>query len=271
MSQGQTITEQSAASTNARERHDEDAAELDTGFGAEFRELARQRRFVRSIEHGDWREHAAKPSGNRAARTTDAASVVRDSAPAAPRAQRPVAPAPPQAPTRAMPEPPAMTSVPAAAPAAPAPIEVTPRTTAPATVTRTAAPLPAANVVRRAAADQRISDDQRATLRELARMSDRLVEAREQLVTTNAHVAALKVELTSARADVATSEQRLIASRMLVQDAQRAAHSMAERCASLEARCDTLQDALELAVNASWITRWKWRREHQRATQQQHG
>ena len=217
-----------------------DAGSVDTGFGAEFRELARQRRFVRSDEAAasgsrDWRSSVAGTAG--ADRTDWRAAAATPAAPTPAPARRaaPLPATPP--PTPAAPAAPAAAALPAAAPAQPA---------------RRAS---------RRITDDRITQDQRATLLELARMSDRLVESREQLATVTARTQHLEHELAGARDEVAATEQRLMASRLLVQDAQRAAHQVAERCAWLEARCETLQEALELAVNASWMTRWKWRRE----------
>ena len=161
------------------------------GFGAEFRELARQRRFVREDEPA-----------------------------------RAFTPAPTVAPTAA----PAPTPTPApAVPAAPAQAS-------------------------RASSSLRITDDHRAMLAELARMSDRLVESREAL----AHVTARATHL---EAEVAASNDRLMAARALVHDAQQATRASAERCAWLEGRCETLQEALDVAVHASLYTRWKWRRQ----------
>ena len=91
-------------------------------------------------------------------------------------------------------------------------------------------------------------------LAELARMSDRLVDSRESLARETAR--ADRAEL-----DVAAADMRLMAARALVLDAQEATHASAERCAWLEGRCETLQEALEVAVNASWRTRLRWRRE----------
>lgn len=221
MAQGRTIVEQDQTTA-------EDAIELDAGFGAEFRELARQRRFVRSSQEPADRD----ASGNRDADGSD--WRVRA---AAPRKQHPQ--------PHAKPVPPKQPAMPA---------------------NRAVAPLPPTSTLRRAATDPRISDDQRATLRELARMSDRLVESREQLVAISTRAQHLEAELVAARTELHAGEQRLIASRVLVQDAQRSAHAMAERCAWLESRCETLQDALELAVNASWLARWRWRREHRART-----
>lgn len=111
----------------------------------------------------------------------------------------------------------------------------------------------------RSTRSSRMSDDQRAMIGELSRMSDRLVESREALAT-------MTVRAEHAEAGLASANDRLMAARVLVQDAQRATHETAERCAWLEGRCDTLQEALELAVNASIVTRWRWRRESRRAT-----
>jgi hypothetical protein len=161
------------------------------GFGAEFRELARQRRFVREE-----------------APTSRFATAARASAPApAPAAQVP-APAMPAAPTQAT----------------------------------------------RATSSLRMSDDHRAMLAELARMSDRLVESREALAHMSARATHLETE-------VAAANDRLMAARALVHDAQQATRASAERCAWLEGRCETLQEALDVAVHASLYTRWKWRRQ----------
>ena len=106
-----------------------------------------------------------------------------------------------------------------------------------------------------------MSEDQRATLLELARMSDRLVQSREDLAIATTRAAHLEAELTTARDGLAAANDRLMASRIIVQDAQRTTRELAERSAWLEGRVEMLQEALELAVNASVVTRWKWRRE----------
>jgi hypothetical protein len=198
-----------------------DADVAETGFGAEFRELARQRRFVRS----------------------EAAPVVPEWQPAAtsPTEAAPVA-APATVPA------PASTPAPRRSPApAPAPV---PATTAPL-----AKPRPAASP------SPRMSTDQRATLLELARMSDRLVQARELLVVEASRADHLQAALDSANAGLQAADQRLMASRALVNDAQRTTRELADRCAWLEGRCEMLGEALEQAVNASFVTRWRWRRE----------
>jgi hypothetical protein len=94
---------------------------------------------------------------------------------------------------------------------------------------------------------------------ELARMSDRLVESREDLAATRLRAAYAEQQVEAANA-------RLMAARALVQDAQQATRQSAERSAWLEGRCETLQEALELAVNASAWTRWKWRRQMRAAS-----
>lgn len=203
----------------------------DAGFGAEFRELARQRRFVRS--------------------SVDADPAARESAFWA----RTDAPVPPVA----------APSVDSALVAAPAPIA--PPAPAPA-------PIPAATSTSSVASTSppprtrtpRISEDQRATLMELARMSDRLVESREALVAATTRVEHLETELGAARDGLAAANDRLMASRVIVLDAQRTTRELAERSAWLEGRVEMLQEALELAVNASVVTRWKWRREQRART-----
>lgn len=85
-------------------------------------------------------------------------------------------------------------------------------------------------------------------------MSDRLVESREALALTTARA-------DRAESDLAAANDRLMAARALVHDAQHATRVSAERCAWLEGRCETLQEALDLAVNASVVTRWRWRRQ----------
>lgn len=167
-------------------------SEADAGFGAEFRELARQRRFVRETS-------AAPPATARPL----LAPTWRDGAVAPGRSPRPTTPIP-------------------------------------------------------AGAAPRMSDDAAAMLAELARMSDRLVEAREGLVVERAR--ADRAEL-----DLGAMNERMMAARAMVHDAQRAAATGAERCAWLEGRCETLQEALDLAVHASPFTRWRWRRQAQRA------
>lgn len=191
----------------------------DAGFGAEFRELARQRRFVRS---GDGVDPVARETAFWAGSEAPAVPAPAVTALVVP-ASTPATPAP---------------SPPVPASAMPAPISTSPRVRAP-----------------------RISEDQRATLLELARMSDRLVQSREALAIASTRAEHLESELATARVGLAAANDRLMASRVIVMDAQRTTRELAERSAWLEGRVEMLQEALELAVNASVITRWKWRRE----------
>jgi len=52
----------------------------------------------------------------------------------------------------------------------------------------------------------------------------------------------------------------MLAARALVAQAQQTAQSASEQVAFMEGRCDALDQALDLALNASLIQRWKWRR-----------
>ncbi|MCW2928042.1 MAG: hypothetical protein JWM86_2010 [Thermoleophilia bacterium] len=210
MAAGRTIEPVEAVEQQATEAHSVKDAQL--GFGAEYRELARQRRFVRSDEP----------------RPGDDVPYTWHAAVTAP---------------------------------APAATAATPTPAQPAPTASLASAEPVASRVADAAgrASARISSDHKAMLGELARMSDRLVESREQLATALARAE-------HAEATVAASNGRLMAAQALVMDAQRATRESAERCAWLEGRCESLGEALELAVNASMLTRWRWRRQ-QRAAQ----
>ena len=193
------------------------AAALDplVSFGAEFRELARQRRFVREQDF-------AMPE----LPATDAAPTPAPASSPAPRTAATPAPLAAPAPsTTPLDEP-----LPAPAPRSPEP--------------PVAAAMPS----------PRLSDDAVGMIGELARMSDRLVETREELAATRVRAAHAEQQVDAANA-------RLMAARVLVQDAQQATRQTAERAAWLEGRCETLQEALELAVNASAWTRFKWRRQ----------
>ena len=104
----------------------------------------------------------------------------------------------------------------------------------------------------------RIDGDAAEMLREMARMGERLAQAREATSAATARA-------DRAEADLAGMNDRLLAARALVHDAQRSTRLSAERAAWLEGRCDTLQEALETAVNASALTRWRWRRRMKRS------
>lgn len=107
-----------------------------------------------------------------------------------------------------------------------------------------------------------MSDEAAAITAALGRASDRLIVAHEQLAQ-----ASLRAE--RAEQDLAAANDRLMAANVLVQDAQRATHQSAERCAWLEGRNEALQEALELAVHASMTTRWRWRRQLAKAKRAQ--
>ncbi len=99
----------------------------------------------------------------------------------------------------------------------------------------------------------RISADARSMLLELSRMADRVIESREALAAERERNAQLTAQMENV-------QQRFIAARAIVHDAQQTAHAAAERCEFLEGRCEALQEALDLALNASVMQRWKWRR-----------
>lgn len=213
------------ATSPASEQDAPPATATDHGFGAEYRDQARQRRFVRSGD-AESAPAAARPATAPAARPGATQPTARPvAAPAAAPAHAPAPSAPqwqPSMPTDHVP--------PVAAAALRRP--VAPQTS---TVTRT----------------QR---DERGTVAELVRMSEQLGDVRQQL-------GAMTMRAERAEAEVAASQQRMMAARSLVHDAQEATRASADRCARLEARCDTLHEALEVAVNATFIERWRWRRE----------
>lgn len=101
--------------------------------------------------------------------------------------------------------------------------------------------------------------DARAMLAEMARMAEQVATAREGLGAATARA-------TRAEHALAGADQRVLAARALVQESQRRAHAAAERCAWLEGRCDSLETALDRAVHASFIERWRWRRRAARAS-----
>ena len=90
-------------------------------------------------------------------------------------------------------------------------------------------------------------------LAEMARLADRVVESREAVGAARARAERAEQELSSVN-------DRMMAARALVQEAQLAARAAQERCAWLEGRNETLAEALELAVHAGPLQRWKWRR-----------
>lgn len=98
------------------------------------------------------------------------------------------------------------------------------------------------------------STEGRAISSALNHAADRVAAAHEQLARATARAE-------HAEKDLEAANNRLMAANILVQDAQRATHQTAERCAWLEGRNEALQEALEVAVHASMVTRWRWRRQ----------
>lgn len=99
----------------------------------------------------------------------------------------------------------------------------------------------------------RLSADAHTMLIELSRLADRTIEAREALLVE-------RNRADRAERDLANANQRLMAARSLVHEAQATARAAVERGAFIEGRCEALQDALDLALNASLLQRWRWRR-----------
>lgn len=98
------------------------------------------------------------------------------------------------------------------------------------------------------------SRDAATMFSELSGTVAQLGAAREELARQRARADHAELQLTGAN-------ERLMAARVLVHDAQRATHMSAERCAWLEGRNEALSEALDRAVNASMVTRWRWRRQ----------
>jgi hypothetical protein len=90
-------------------------------------------------------------------------------------------------------------------------------------------------------------------LAELAKMADRVVESREALARSQGRVQQLET-------DLATANDRILAARGLVHEAQQTARDAVEQSRFLEGRCTALEHALDLALNASLLQRWRWRR-----------
>lgn len=196
------------AATAAQPEIDEPAREADIidggrplgDFGLEYRELARQRRFIRDSAR----------SGRES--VTGGASDAADVVDASEAARRALATA--------------------------------------AAVARSTEHRPA---YQPDAQDERLSDNAPGMLTEMARMADRLVQARESL-------GAALARAERAEADLAGMNARMMAARALVHEAQNEMHLANQRAAWLEGRCETLHESLEVAVNASLIQRWMWRR-----------
>lgn len=211
---------QAAAGSDANIENDDhvpalfepEETDADEGFGAEFRKLARQRRFARTAAQQADREapdaglpavEALLASARQAARLTQPASQAA--------------------------------SAPDQARSAPSPREQR-DTRQPA---RRSSPAPTV--------------DQTAAIVELARLAERVVDARERLVAERGRADRAEAELTVLR-------DRMLAARGLVHDAQKASQQAAERAAWLEGRCVALEASLDKALAASWLHRWRWRR-----------
>lgn len=100
---------------------------------------------------------------------------------------------------------------------------------------------------------ERLSHNPAGSLTELSRMADRVIEARDVAAAQHARAERAERELHGVN-------DRLLAARGLVHEAQRMAHMAAERTAFLEGRCEALERALDMSLNASLVQRWKWRR-----------
>lgn len=99
----------------------------------------------------------------------------------------------------------------------------------------------------------RLSDDPYSVITELSRLAERLVDARERLAVE-------RTRAEHAERELAATHQRVIAARSLVIEAQRVATEALDRASFAEGRCDGLELALDEALHASLITRWRWRR-----------
>lgn len=198
-------------------------------FTAEFRGLARQRRFRRSSPVAAMPEHGAPV----------AAVPVIEPHPT------------PRAVPRATPSSAPTIDISAMDRPAPPP--------APRAVATAASPAGHRQPARDRERAPRLSTDPYGVLVELSRMADRVIESREQL-------AAERARADHAEREAEALRDRVLAARALVHEAQRTARLAADRCEFLEGRCDALQDALDIALNASLLTRWKWRRMARRST-----
>lgn len=230
-------------------------------FGAEFRELAKQRRFVRGpgqpapAQQAPTHQFPSLPAPHPQA-TQPAVQAPRSSQPAA--ASQHAAPAQQAAAMRAAAQSqPASRAVPPTAASSVAPAAPSFRATGAAQVAASgvspAGWVPSSESAARAMDAERRGPEMLTLLAQLSRTTDHLVAAREELAT----VRSLAVQLQS---EVSSSNDRLMAARVLVHDAQVATRQSAERATYLEARCETLQEALDIAVNASAFSRWRWRR-----------
>lgn len=98
-----------------------------------------------------------------------------------------------------------------------------------------------------------LSSDPEGSIVELARMADRVMQARDQV-----HVERHRADIAEREADAL--RDRLATVRVLVHEAQDTARLSAERVAFMEGRCEALEGALDRAITAPVWTRWRWRR-----------
>lgn len=99
----------------------------------------------------------------------------------------------------------------------------------------------------------RISGEPYTALVELSRMADRVIDSREQLAVQRARTDRAERELEQ-------MNQRIMAARAIVYDAQRATKTATDRAAYLEGRCSALEESLDRVLQASLIDRLRWRR-----------
>ena len=263
-------------------------ASHDTGFGAEYRELARQRRFERSAAEAPAAVAptlalprpditAGERASLRARRGAEQSEPGRS--PRAPRAQQvtetaPPAPRPRPAQGRSRGEVHerarrlAETEFAPMSPANPRrrerfvgssarEAEAASRTAARAATTTVAGAEQTPNIAQQGSRPlthvERLTTDPMLMIAELSRMADRVIDAREALALATARIVHLERENNACN-------DRIMAARALVAQAQQTARHAAEQVAFMEGRCDALDQALDLALNASLIQRWKWRR-----------
>ena len=121
------------------------------------------------------------------------------------------------------------------------------------------APEPAHEVARAQVAAQsraaapRLSHEPYTAIVELSRMADRVIDSREQL-------AAHRARADRAERDLANLNQRIMAARAIVFEAQRVSKLATERTSYLEGRCTALEGALDQVLHASMFERLRWRR-----------
>lgn len=128
------------------------------------------------------------------------------------------------------------------------------RPVAVATTTDPAHEVAQAQVAAQSRADApRLSHEPYTSIVELSRMADRVIDSREQL-------AAHRARADRAERDLANLNQRIMAARAIVFEAQRVSKLATERTQYLEGRCTALEGALDQVLHASMFERLRWRR-----------